>query len=154
MKKSSKAGTVAIIATAMPVSTLTNKKRNTAGKVVAKITKSAKIEVAPATSTPVNPNDWKNAKHNKKFPLVKASRTEMVNMINASKGRFFTSTHIDANGNARTMNCIKSNKPASELGYISVYSVLDMGDRQINPQTITELSFGGVHYYSGKKPKA
>lgn len=147
MKKTTKAGQLQMT---VVTSTTAIKKRNTAGKVS---TKTAKIEVAPAAST-ANPNDWKNAKHNKKFPLVKASRTEMVNLINASKGRFFTSTHIDANGNARTMNCIKSNKPASELGYIPVYSMLDMGDRQINPQTITELSFAGVHYYSGKKPKA
>lgn len=151
MKKTTKAGQLQMT---VVTSTTTLKKRNTAGKVTTKSTKTAKIEVAPAASTSnVNPNDWKNAKHNRKFPLVKASRTDMVNMINASKGRFFTSTHIDANGNARTMNCIKSNKPASELGYIPVYSVLDCGDRQINPQTITELSFAGIHYYSGKKPK-
>jgi len=148
MKKKSMAGQLAPVAV---TTTASIKKRNTAAKVTIK---SAKIEVAPAPSTPVNPNNWKNAKHNKKFPLKKASRTDMVNLINSSKGRFFTSTHVDANGNARTMNCIKSNKPASELGYIPVYSMLDMGDRQINPQTICELSFGGVHYYSGKKPKA
>ena len=138
---------VAVTSTA----TIRNKKRNTAAKVT---TKTAKIEVAPASTIISNPNDWKNAKHNKKFPLKKASRTEMVDLINTSKGRFFTSTHVDANGNARTMNCIKTNKEASALGYIPVYSMLDAGERQINPQTICELSFGGVHYYSGKKPKA
>lgn len=91
--------------------------------------------------------------HNKKFPVVKSSRTKMVQIINGSKGRFFTATHIDKDGNARTMNAIKSNKPATELGYLNVYSLQDKGYRNINTQTLTDLSFGGIHY-KAPKPRA
>jgi hypothetical protein len=95
----------------------------------------------------------KAVSHNKKFPVVKASRTEMVNVINSTKGRFFTSTHIDKDGNSRTMNAIKSNKPATELGYITVWSVQDKGYRNLNPQTLTDVSFGGTHYVAKSKPR-
>ncbi len=88
--------------------------------------------------------------HNKKFPVVKTTRTKIVQILNETKGRFFTSTHIDKEGLPRTMNAIKSNKPASELGYILVYSMIDKGYRNINPQTITDLSFGGTHYQAKK----
>lgn len=101
------------------------------------------------TSKSANIASTKTAKiitHNKKFPIQKVSRTAMVKIINETKGRFFTSTHIDKEGNARTMNVIKSNKPADELGYIMVYSMQDKGYRNINPQTITDVSFKGTHY--------
>jgi hypothetical protein len=100
-----------------------------------------------ATSTP------KAIVHNRKFPVVRASRTEMVNVINSTKGRFFTSTHIDKDGTPRTMNVIKSNKPATELGYILVYSLQDKGYRNLNPQTLTDVSFKGTHYTAKTKPR-
>lgn len=92
--------------------------------------------------------------HNKAFPVQKVSRTQMVNVINNTKGRFFTATHIDTNGQPRTMNAIKSNRPATELGYITVWSVQDKGYRNINPQTLTDVSFGRVHYKANRKPRA
>lgn len=89
--------------------------------------------------------------HNKSFPVVKTSRTKMVQTLNNTKGKFFTSTHIDKEGNPRTMNAIRyKNQGNQELGYIMVYSVRDKGLRNINPQTITDLSFGGVHYVAKK----
>jgi hypothetical protein len=93
----------------------------------------------------------KEVKHNKKFPIEKVSRTKMVQLLNQTKGKFFTSTHIDKDGNPRTMNAVKSNKPASELGYILVYSMRDKGYRNINPQTLTDLSTGKTHYVAKKK---
>jgi hypothetical protein len=94
----------------------------------------------------------KNAKHNKNLPVQKSSRAAMTKIIKESKGRFFTCTHVDKDGNPRTMNAIKRNieSPSTELGYITVYSMLDKGLRNINPQTITDLSFGGVHYKAAK----
>lgn len=92
--------------------------------------------------------------HNKAFPVQKVSRTKMVQVINETKGRFFTVTHVDKDGNLRTMNAIKSNRPASELGYITVWSVQDKGYRNVNPQTLTDLSFGRVHYKANRKPQA
>jgi hypothetical protein len=88
--------------------------------------------------------------HNKKLPVQKISRTKMVQMLNDSKGRFFTSTHIDKDNNPRTMNCIKRNTPPTDLGYITVYSMVDKGLRNINPQTITNLSINGTHYVAKK----
>jgi hypothetical protein len=105
------------------------------------------------TATPTAPATPKVVCHNKKFPVVKASRTEMVNVINSTKGRFFTTTHIDKEGQARTMNVIKSNKPASELGYILVYSLQDKGYRNLNPQTLTDVTFRGTHYTAKQKPR-
>jgi len=152
MKKTSKAGQLAPVAVTSTATITKKNRRNTAGKV--KI-KTAKIEVAPVASiTVANPNSSKNAKHNPKFTLCKVSRTEMVEIINATNGKFFTSTHIDTTGNARTMNCMKSSKSVADaLGMLTVYSILDKGYRIINPQTLTDLSFNKVHYYVGRKPK-
>ena len=105
----------------------------------------------PMTVAPATP---KAVSHNRKFPVVKASRTEMVNVINSTKGRFFTTTHIDKDGQARTMNVIKSNRPATELGYILVYSLQDKGYRNLNPQTLTDVTFRGTHYTAKQKPRA
>jgi hypothetical protein len=112
-----------------------------------KQTKVAVAEKTPATKTTV-------VTHNKNFPIVKSTRTEMTRVINGTKGRFFTSTHIDKDGNPRTMNAIKSNKPAGELGYLNVYSLVDKDYRMINPQTLTDLSFGGLHMVASKPRKA
>lgn len=96
----------------------------------------------------------KAVSHNKAFPVQKVSRTAMVNVINNTKGRFFTATHIDQDGQPRTMNAIKSKSPATALGYITVYSLQDKGYRNINPQTLTDVSFGRVHYKANRKPAA
>ena len=61
-------------------------------------------------------------KHNKSFPVVKVSRTKMVEILNNTKGRFFTTTHMDSKGKLRTMNAIKANTPPTALGYLTVYS--------------------------------
>lgn len=105
----------------------------------------------PASTVPVTA---KTVNHNRKFPIVKVSRTKMVQVLNDTKGRFFTSTHIDKDGNSRTMNAIRSNRPVNELGYITVYSIVDKGWRNINPQTLTDLSFGGTHYKANRKVTA
>ena len=98
----------------------------------------------------------KAIKHNKHFPLVKSTRSAMTKMIKESNGRFFTCTHVDKEGNLRTMNAVKSNReietPATDLGYITVYSTQDKGFRNINPQTITDLSINRTHYVT-KMPK-
>lgn len=131
---------------ATTTSSKTTTKRNSAKKSAQNASSKKVVSSTPAkTAKPVT--------HNKRFPVVKASRTEMVNVINSTKGRFFTCTHIDKEGNARTMNVIKSNKPASELGYILVYSLQDKGYRNLNPQTLTDVSFKGNHYQAKTKPR-
>lgn len=85
--------------------------------------------------------------HNKHFPIVNKSRTEITELLNSTNGKFFTSTHIDKQGNPRTMNAIKSSKSQpTALGYITVWSVRDKDYRTIDPRTITDLSFSGIHY--------
>lgn len=88
----------------------------------------------------------KNVIHAKKSPVRKVSRTELTKVLTSSKGRFCTTTHIDKNGEERTMNVIKSNKPADELGYLQVWSVTDRDFRKINPQTLKSVCINRVHY--------
>lgn len=121
------------------------KKNTKVAKKTAPAKRSAKLYIQNPAPAPV-----KAAKHNKSFPVQKVSRTKMIQIINDTRGRFFTSTHIDKENKPRTMNAIKSNKSTTELGYITVYSMSDKGLRNINPQTITDLSFGGVHYVAKK----
>jgi hypothetical protein len=88
-----------------------------------------------------------NCKHNKHFPLQKMSRTNMMNLIMKSNGRFITTTHVDANGDLRTMNItVKKGAELGPLGLLTVYSVRDGEYRNLNPQTLTELSINRIHY--------
>lgn len=127
-------------------------KQNSSMSTRTTITKKSKPGMLAVSNTAQSTTN-KKVVHNKKFPVVKATRTEMVNVINGTKGRFFTTTHIDKDGSPRTMNVIKSNKPASELGYILVYSLQDKGYRNLNPQTLTDVSFKQTHYTAKSKPR-
>lgn len=84
--------------------------------------------------------------HNKNFPIKKVSRTEMVGLVNSTKGKFFTSTHVGKDNEPHTINGVKLKEQNNALGYIQVHSCKNKEIRLLNPQTITDLSFGGVHY--------
>lgn len=84
--------------------------------------------------------------HNKNFPVKKVSRTAMVELINGTKGKFFTSTHIGKDNEAHTINGIRFKEQNNTLGYIQVHSLKNKEMRLVNPQTVTDLSFCGVHY--------
>lgn len=88
--------------------------------------------------------------HNKNFPVKKVSRTAILKMISDTKGRFFTSTHIGKDGQPHTINGIRYKKQDNEFGYIKVYSTQSKEMRLINPQTLTNFSFGGIHYVAKK----
>ena len=79
--------------------------------------------------------------------VKKVSRTEAVNMITATKGRFFTVTFTKANGNVRTING-NYKKPTrnSALGYLNIYSAKDRGYRNVDPRTIKEVSINNTRY--------
>lgn len=110
-------------------------------------TKTAKIVVTSSNiSSKKKSAPTKQVKMSKSALYDYVSRTEMVQIINNSKGQFFTTTHIDKEGNPRTMNCQKSKSPSTSLGYITVYSMQDKGYRNIDPRTLTDLVFCGVHY--------
>ena len=126
------------------MNTKTKKLLKKVSKTTKKIT--TKSGVRKATIEVAN----KNVKQVVTTKATVISRTKMVQLINDSKGRFFTATHIDKENNPRTMNCIKSNRQASELGYIMVYSVRDKGYRNINPQTLTDLTINGAYYKARK----
>lgn len=74
------------------------------------------------------------------------TRTTAVELINKSKGRFFTVTFTKKDKNMRTINCNKRKDSTTALGYIRVYSTQDKGYRSINPLTISKLVFNGVTY--------
>ena len=101
------------------------------------------VSVAKPTPSP----KATNCKHNKHFPLQKMSRTNMMKLIMESNGRFITTTHVDANGDLRTMNItVKKGSELGPLGLLTVYSVRDGEYRNLNPQTLTELSINRIHY--------
>lgn len=77
----------------------------------------------------------------------KVSRTEAVNMITATKGRFFTVTFKKANGTIRTINGnYKTPRRPNALGYLNIYSAKDNGYRNVNPQTIMEVKVNNNIY--------
>lgn len=84
--------------------------------------------------------------HNKNFPVRKISRTQMVELMNSIKGKFFTSTHIGKDDKPHMINGIRFKEQNNPLGYVKVHSLKNKEIRLVNPQTITDLSFGGVHY--------
>lgn len=82
-------------------------------------------------------------KTSSKNPVKKVSRTAMVKALKENGGKFFTSTHIDKNGNPNTMNAVMLKSQDFSLGYIRVWSLTDRGYRNINSQTLTRLNIAG-----------
>lgn len=101
--------------------------------------------VVPTTKAKPQPS-----KHNKNFPVQKVSKTKMLEVIANTKGRFFSSTHTGKDGNPHTINGIRYKKQDNEFGYIKVYCAAVKEMRLINPQTLTDVSFGGIHYQAKK----
>jgi hypothetical protein len=78
----------------------------------------------------------------------KASRSKMVAVMQASKGKFITVTFTKKNGKERNMNCQVGNPFMNPSGYINVTEKKN-GDtryRLVNPRTISELKASGKHY--------
>lgn len=74
------------------------------------------------------------------------SKTKAVEIINSTKGKFFTVTFTTKDNRVRTINCNKKANSTTSLGYIRVYSTKDKGLRSINPHTITELKYNNTIY--------
>jgi hypothetical protein len=89
--------------------------------------------------------------------VVKVSRTEMLNRIEANKGKFFTVTFTPSSGEERTINCNHKVGASTATGYLNVYSVQDKGIRNIDTRTIkyvnieNELLEVKKSYYKPKK---
>lgn len=88
--------------------------------------------------------------HNKKLPVKKVTRSKMLEVIASTGGRFFTSTHTGKDNQPHTINGIRYKRQDNEFGYIKVYCAAVKEMRLINPQTLTDVSFGGVHYQAKK----
>lgn len=88
--------------------------------------------------------------HNKKFPIVKSTRTQMLKIIADTAGRIMTTTHVGKDGELHTINGIRYKKQDHPMGYIKVYSMVAKEVRFVNPQTLTELSFDGMHHIAKK----
>lgn len=73
------------------------------------------------------------------------SKTRAVELINTSKGKFFTVTFTKAGGTARTINGNTKGKMTNQ-GYLNIYSMKDKGYRNVNPRTLTALSLSGTTY--------
>ena len=76
----------------------------------------------------------------------KVSKTQVVDIIKKTNGKFFTVTFVKANGNTRTINGNVKKNAISTLGFINVYSMQDKGYRNVNSQTIKSVSFNNTTY--------
>lgn len=77
----------------------------------------------------------------------KVNKSQAVEVINNTKGKFFTVTFTKKNGELRTINGnVKKPKTPNLLGYINIYSPSVKGYRKINAQTIKSVSFNRINY--------
>lgn len=82
------------------------------------------------------------------------SKSKAVELIRNSSGRFFTVSFLKKDNSERTINgrvkVTKGSKggknPATDLGYLSVYSNVDKQYRNVNSQTLTNLKINGEVY--------
>ena len=89
----------------------------------------------------LNKIKMKNKNNNKKV-----NKTQAVELIQSTKGQFFTVTFVKANGNTRTINGNVKKNAVSALGLITIYSPSDKGYRTVNSQTIKSVSFNKTTY--------
>ena len=76
----------------------------------------------------------------------KISKTDAVNKIKSSKGRFFTVTFIKKDKTSRDMNGnVRLDNFMNNQGYINVRES-NGNIRQVNPRTITALKIAGSQY--------
>lgn len=91
---------------------------------------------------------------NKQMKQTTITKSRAVELIKNSQGKFFTVSFMKKDNTERTINgrikVTKNSKggknPATELGYISMYSNKDDGYRNVNSQTLTSLKINGNIY--------
>lgn len=83
---------------------------------------------------------------NKITTNTRVNRTQLVDLIKSTNGKFFTVTFTKANGTQRTINGNVKKNSVSTLGFINVYSMKDKGYRNVNSQTIKSVSFNNTTY--------
>jgi hypothetical protein len=76
----------------------------------------------------------------------KINRTELVELVKNTKGKFFTVTFTKLNGAERTINGNVKSNCLTNLGHIRIYSMKDKGYRNVNSRTIKSVSFQSINY--------
>lgn len=74
------------------------------------------------------------------------NKTQAVELMENSKGRYFTVTFATKTNPNRVMNCNCKKNSQTKLGYLRVYSPKDKGYRSVNPQTINGLKINNITY--------
>ncbi len=74
------------------------------------------------------------------------NKTQAVELMENSKGRYFTVTFATKNNPNRVMNCNCKKGAKTALGYLRVYSPKDKGYRSVNPQTVNALKINNITY--------
>jgi len=78
--------------------------------------------------------------------MTTISRTQAVELIKSSQGRFFGITFVKNDGSDRTLNGkVKAKDLLDNLGYIKFLSSKE-GRKAINPRTIRQISINRVVY--------
>lgn len=83
---------------------------------------------------------------------IKTTRTKLIQMLNESKGRIFSSVHVGVDGKDHLTNGMRYKKQDNPHGHIKVYSIKNREMRLVNPQTLYALSTGHQTFVA-PKPK-
>lgn len=78
--------------------------------------------------------------------IIPATRTEMVEMVNKSKGKPFRAVVIGKDNKEHTVSGMRRKEQNNPLGYIKVWSTSTREDRLLNPQTLMALRFAKKNY--------
>ena len=75
------------------------------------------------------------------------SKTKSLELIKANGSKMFTATFVKKNGDNRVVNgMIKTPITNTNLGYVPMYEMKSKEYRNVNLQTLTNLSIGGTKY--------
>lgn len=98
-------------------------------------------------SQPVKGKKSKTTKSKTNMKVATISRTNAIDKILNSKGRFFTVSWTKKNGEPRTLNCQKAaGADVTPFGYIRVNRTARKGQALVDTRTINQLSIGNNVY--------
>lgn len=80
------------------------------------------------------------------YKMTRISRTNAINALLNSKGKFFTVTFKKTNGSVRTINGNCKANSLTRLGYLTMYSFKDKSYKNVNTRSITSVSINNTVY--------
>lgn len=105
--------------------------------------------IATSEDVKISKQMYKNDKNHKYYKITDMnktiSRTKATELINNTKGKFFTVTFRKQNGTERTLN--GKYNTTTKLGYLNIYSMKDKGFRNVNPRTLLSLKVDNKTYF-------